>query len=191
MLANGTTAIIFPLRAKLSLLFSQTRPKCNGGRRVVRLPVLPWVDSDSPPNVSYGLVNKPPTLNENCWIGFGLCAVNNTRNIRLQDVKQPVLRPSFGGKFTPDVVHALKPLPASFYKINGTSRDSSGAILGNCIVELFVTNTDVRLERTLSNADGLFYFKSPALGVNHYIVAYKTGAPDVSGTTLNTLQATM
>jgi hypothetical protein len=191
MLPNGRASpIIFPLRAKLNLLFAQQRPKSQGGRRVVLLPVLPWVDGDRPPNVDYGNVKGVPTLNLNCWVGFGLSATGQ-KAVRLQDIKQAQLRPSFGGKFTPDVVHALKVLPATFFTISGQTKDSTGAILGSCHVDLFRTANDLLMEETTSNADGYYFFKSPLRSPNtYYVVAYKVGAPDVAGTTVNTLAGT-
>mgnify|MGYP000282605569 CR=1 FL=1 len=187
---GAVSPIVFPLREKLHQLFKQQRPKSNGGRRVVLLPVLPWVDGDRPPNINYGRTQGVPVLNMNCWIGFGLCAVDDVRAMRLRDVKQPVLRPSFGGKLVPDVVHALKPLPARFNTITGQTRDGSGATLGSCVVDLYITATDRMIESVMSNGDGYYYLKGPALSVDHYIVAYKAGSPDKAGTSLNTLRAT-
>ena len=187
MLANGTSAIIFPLRAKLNaFLFAQQRPRSQAWRRVVLLPVLPWVDGDRPPNLEFGRVRGSPTLNQNAWVGFGLCATG-ARAVRLQDFKQPVLRPSFGSRFVPDVVHALNPLPATFFTLAGFTRDSTGAILGTCVVDLFRTADDVKIDGTTSDSVGAFVVRGNR-GVNHYLVAYKPGSPDVAGTTVNTLQ---
>lgn len=90
----------------------------------------------------------------------------------------------------PTVVHALLPTPPTFFQIAGQTKDSTGAALGNCVVDLFRTADDVRIETLTSNADGYFYFKSPVQAATHYVVAYKVGAPDVAGTTLNTLVGT-
>jgi hypothetical protein len=181
--------IIFPLRAKVNRpFFAQQRPKVTGGRRVVLLPVLPWVDSDRPPNIQYGRVQGVPTLNMTAWIGYGLCAVDDARSIRLRDVKQPVLRPSLGPKRVPDVVHGLKPLPAVFFTLTGTTRDSGGAALGACMVELFRAVDDVKIGNTVSNADdGKFEFRGLVRGALHYVRAYRAGSPDVAGTTVETL----
>lgn len=70
--------------------------------------------------------------------------------------------------------------------LKGVSRNSSGAILGSCGVELFLTATDQVVQRTVSDASGNFTFPNPGTGP-FYIVAYKAGAPDVAGTTVNTL----
>jgi hypothetical protein len=74
------------------------------------------------------------------------------------------------------------------YKISGTTRDSVGAALGNCIVDLYYTDTGERAARVESDASGAFTFLvGPNLAC--YVVAYKAGAPDVAGTTVNTLVA--
>ena len=187
MNADGkTNPIIFPLRAKLSRMFLQQRPKVTGGRRVVLLPVLPWVDGDRPPNIQYGRVQGSPVLNMNCWVGFGLSATG-AKSIRLQDLKQAQLRPTFGGKLTPDVVHYLKPMPAPYCSISGVTKYSAGAVLGSCSVELVRTDNDFSVSRLTSAADGTFTFRNATPSKTHYIVAYKSGSPDVAGTTVNTL----
>lgn len=75
------------------------------------------------------------------------------------------------------------------YSITGTTKDSTGAALGACVVELFYTATDLPICKVLSDATtGAFTF---LIGPNstYYIVAYKAGSPDVAGTTVNTLTA--
>jgi len=71
-------------------------------------------------------------------------------------------------------------------KLIGTTLDSAGAPLGSCVVEAFTTADDVKQGSVTSDTAGYYAlctFKTTA----HYIVAYKAGAPDVAGTTLNTL----
>lgn len=75
---------------------------------------------------------------------------------------------------------------ASNRAITGVSRDSTGTILGLCVVDLFVTATDQMVYSVTSDASGNFSFGNPGTGP-FYIVAYKTGSPDVAGTTVNTL----
>ena len=72
--------------------------------------------------------------------------------------------------------------------ITGVSRDSTGAPLGNCDLDLYITHVDVLAAQTTSDASGNFTFANPGSGP-FYIVAYKTGSPDVAGTTVNTLVA--
>jgi hypothetical protein len=75
---------------------------------------------------------------------------------------------------------------ASNRAIVGVSRDSTGAALASCRVELFGTGSDQIIAETVSDAGGNFTFGNPGTGP-FYIVAYKTGSPDVAGTTVNTL----
>lgn len=71
--------------------------------------------------------------------------------------------------------------------ITGVTRDSAGAPLGNCVVDLFYTSNDTRRATTTSDGSGNFRFDIGP-GAKHYMVAYKPGSPDVAGTTVNTLE---
>lgn len=68
----------------------------------------------------------------------------------------------------------------------GFTKDSVGAILGTCTVDLFRTSDDVKLDSCVSATNG-YYEVSAYADDTMYIVAYKAGAPDVAGTTVNTL----
>lgn len=70
--------------------------------------------------------------------------------------------------------------------IIGVTKDSSGVALGNCVVQLFQTSIDLLHQETTSDASGNYAFY-PSVASPFYIVAYKAGAPDVAGTTVNTL----
>jgi hypothetical protein len=70
--------------------------------------------------------------------------------------------------------------------ISGITKDSAGATLGNCIVDLIRTNGDLFAHTTTSDASGNFTIYPTVTGP-FYIVAYKAGSPDVAGTTVNTL----
>lgn len=75
--------------------------------------------------------------------------------------------------------------------IRGTCKDASGTPVANAIVQGYVTATDAYVGEVQANNDGTY-----ALGVEqakstpHYLVAYKTGSPDIAGTTVNTLLPT-
>jgi hypothetical protein len=71
-------------------------------------------------------------------------------------------------------------------KLTGQTLDSTGAALGSCVVEGFVTATDVSVGKTTSDTGGYYELPTPYAGA-HYIVAYKAGSPDVAGTTANNL----
>jgi len=83
------------------------------------------------------------------------------------------------------------PLAASDqdFRITGVTKDSTGAALGGCVVDLFRTVDDSVAGRTVSDASGNYtIYATPQL--THYAVAYKAGSPDVAGTTVNTLVGT-
>lgn len=86
------------------------------------------------------------------------------------------------------------------YRIFGVTKDSAGAALGNCEVEVYETVSGAIRGTTVSDAAGNYTFDVTGNGVvapsdgeaatvplTFYVVAYKTGAPDVAGTTVNTL----
>lgn len=69
--------------------------------------------------------------------------------------------------------------------IADVTKDSANAPLGNCVVKLFNTATDVLEQTTTSDASGNYSFTVDKTK-NYYCVAYKNGTP-VFGTTANTL----
>lgn len=75
-------------------------------------------------------------------------------------------------------------------KIIGTTLDSGGSPLGNCIVQGFVTATDTFVFQVTSDTAGYFELPTQYVAAQHYLVAYKAGSPDIAGTTLNTLTPT-
>jgi len=102
--------------------------------------------------------------------------VRGRRPMLVQGVGKHELRPTIRSK----------KLSNKLYLITGITKDSTGAILGNCVVNLFYTNTNILAGSIISDANGNFSFNiSP--GATMYIIAYKAGSPDVSGGTVNTL----
>jgi hypothetical protein len=79
------------------------------------------------------------------------------------------------------------PQPATVLRVFGVTRDSTGAVLGNCDVDLLRTRDDFKVDDVMSDANGVYEFRGASPSETYYIVAYKTGAPDVAGTTVNTL----
>lgn len=75
----------------------------------------------------------------------------------------------------------------SFLKIRGITRDSNGNPLGGCIVKCFTTVGNLFISQVTSDAGGYFEVPSGQLGVQHYLVAYQSGIPDQSGSSVNTL----
>lgn len=71
--------------------------------------------------------------------------------------------------------------------IAGVTRDSAGAPLGNCSIDLFRTSNDALACSVQSDGSGNYVSNPVGLGEKFYAVAYKPGSPDVAGTSVNTL----
>lgn len=69
---------------------------------------------------------------------------------------------------------------------NGFSRDASGGVIAGVTVKCMLTATDTKQSEAVSDADGLFVVSTSEAG-GHYLIFYKTGTPDIAGTTVNTL----
>ena len=84
------------------------------------------------------------------------------------------------------------------YTISGITKDSTGAVLGNCTIEVFEKipgNANEPKGRlvgmTTSDANGNYRVDVySAVNATFQVDAYKAGSPDVAGTTLNTLIGT-
>jgi hypothetical protein len=80
------------------------------------------------------------------------------------------------------------PQSQQILSIFGVTRDSSSNPLASCTVSLYRTDTSAQIASVVSDGSGNYKFQFPVTGAtNFYIVAYKAGSPDVSGTTVNTL----
>ena len=73
-------------------------------------------------------------------------------------------------------------------RITGITKDSTGATLGSCVVQLFRTVDEVFMSESISDGAGAYTLTAIGSGP-FFIVAYKAGSPDVAGTTVNTLSA--
>ena len=74
------------------------------------------------------------------------------------------------------------------WQLSGITKDSTGAVLGSCHVDLFYTRNDVLAGETTSDpTTGAFSFLIGPNAGTFFLVAYKPGSPDVAGTTINTL----
>lgn len=71
------------------------------------------------------------------------------------------------------------------FVVSGVTRDSSGAPLAGVTVDLFLSASDIKVDSVISDGAGAFTFGATA--GPYYIVAYLAGAPDVAGTSVNTL----
>jgi hypothetical protein len=107
------------------------------------------------------------------------------------DIKQPripiPLLFKLKGKNRISYPKSFVPMPAVYLRIFGITKDSAGAVLASCTVNLLETLANKFIESTISDANGNYEFRSPSLSTAYYVVAYKAGSPDVAGTTVNTL----
>lgn len=75
--------------------------------------------------------------------------------------------------------------------IRGTCVDVSDVPVANPIVQAFRTSDDAFMGEVQANTDGTYTVPVASVaGVQHYLVAYKAGSPDIAGTTVNTLTST-
>ena len=95
-------------------------------------------------------------------------------------------RVSGQGVKRPQLVVPTKKGHTGTFTLTGITRDSAGSTLGSCTVKVFGSADDLMKATTTSDGSGNY---SVTLAINQpvYVVSYKTGSPDVSGTTLNTL----
>lgn len=82
--------------------------------------------------------------------------------------------------------------PERNLRITGVTKDSAGAVLASCRVDLFETPTDIKTDETTSDANGNYIVQIPkgltqTQTTTWYCVAYKAGGTDVTGATVNTL----
>jgi hypothetical protein len=88
--------------------------------------------------------------------------------------RRPLRTPKFYGSFS----------------IIGVTHNASGGTLGGCTVHLFEAATDIEIAQTVSDGSGNFAFLIGNNAGFFYLVSYLAGAPDVAGTSVNTLVAT-
>lgn len=75
--------------------------------------------------------------------------------------------------------------------MRGVCVNASDVPVANPIVQAFRTSDDAFMGEAQANTDGTYIVPVASLaGVQHYLVAYKPGAPDIAGTTVNTLTNT-
>jgi hypothetical protein len=70
----------------------------------------------------------------------------------------------------------------------GTTRDANGTPVPSCTVKLYRTSDDSLLDNQTSDpVTGVFLLNTPYYPDQHYIVAHKSGSPDIDGVSPNTL----
>lgn len=75
-------------------------------------------------------------------------------------------------------------------RLIGNTLDATGAPLGSVTLQGFRTSDDLYVGRVVSDSGGYYDLPTPFPGTAHYIVAYKSGSPDITGATVNTLTPT-
>jgi hypothetical protein len=92
-----------------------------------------------------------------------------------------------------DILNPIKREPPEYisgqstrWGITGIARDVYGSPLANVELTLFKTDDDTKQDQKFSDAFGGYTLTTPYYQA-HYIVAYKTGSPDITGTSVNTL----
>jgi hypothetical protein len=76
---------------------------------------------------------------------------------------------------------------SSRYVFRGVTRDQYGSAVETCSVLLYRTSTTVLVDSSVSNANGNFELTTAFYPDFHYIVAHKSGSPDIDGVSPNTL----
>ncbi len=76
---------------------------------------------------------------------------------------------------------------SSAFGFTGVTRDQWGTPVGGCTVKLYRTSDDLLLGTVVSDPLGNFLLSTAYYPDAHYLVAHKTGSPDIDGVTPNTL----
>lgn len=71
----------------------------------------------------------------------------------------------------------------------GVTKDSTGAALGSCRVDLFETGSNRYISSTTSDGSGNYSFTVPSNSQTYFVRAYKAGGTNLFGTTDETIQA--
>ncbi len=114
---------------------------------------------------AYQALLAPPQVNTKPWNTTGLPGL----------VDLPILLPG--------VVHQLLPYPPTYFRLTGTTKDSTGAVLANCTVDWFDSATHVRIDTTTSDANGFYEFRCAGQPPNAYFLVAYLASTGVAGTT--------
>lgn len=74
-------------------------------------------------------------------------------------------------------------------KLSGIVRDSAGNPIAGATVQIFNTATGLLVDTVTTDSSGAYNASDPN-AVNCFAVGYEAGAPDVAGTTVNTITGT-
>jgi len=70
--------------------------------------------------------------------------------------------------------------------VTGITIDQIGNRLAGCTVKAFNSISNVFVNQTVSDSNGVYTFDLPR-GNTYFLVAYKAGSPDKAGTSVNTI----
>jgi hypothetical protein len=77
----------------------------------------------------------------------------------------------------------------AYLKFAAYDFDSTGATpIAGATISAFLTANNLFVGSVVSDANGYFELPSQYASQNHFLVGYKTGSPNLSGSTVNTLQ---
>ena len=94
------------------------------------------------------------------------------------------------GQYWPRPNVIRRPVFTGTFTITGRTLDASLATLGSCTVDLFKVDAfDTWVATTTSDGSGNFSFSVSQNSTYYWMRAYKTGSPDTSGVTINTVVA--
>lgn len=79
---------------------------------------------------------------------------------------------------------------SSRYGFTGYTRDAYGTVISGATIKLFRTSDDLLLDTNTSDPTGWFLLNTAYYPDAHYIVAHKSGSPDIDGVSVNTLIGT-
>lgn len=79
------------------------------------------------------------------------------------------------------------PSGAAAFGFVGVTRDQNGTAVPGVTVTLFRTSDNTVQDVVVSDPQGNFLLHTAYYPDFHYLVAYRAGAPDIQGTTVNTL----
>lgn len=71
--------------------------------------------------------------------------------------------------------------------IMGVCKDEAAATVSGAVVQIFRTTDDLYVGETTADSNGRYEAGTPHTGMQHYLVAYRAGSPDITGATVNTL----
>ena len=124
---------------------------------------------------------------------FGITGKRGGRRMQVAGVARLNVAPfvdgtaPFGNKKSGAQFNSIRNQVRSLWLITGVTKDSAGNPIGSCTVTLFKTADNMPTATQVSDSSGNYAFSIDGNSQARFVVSYKAGAPDVAGTTVNTL----